>query len=326
MYKILAKYIKSIPLHGMKEKDITIHQTSINSEIEKKMTITFFDWVIFFGLSIIWGFSFFFIKKGLEVFPPVDVAAFRMVIAFLAFTPLLFMHRKKLFVRHDKLKLIPLLGLFGNLIPALLFCIAGTKIESALSGIMNSTTPLFALCIGSLFFGVMLTGKKLFGVGIGIIGTLMIVLSNQSISSINLYVLLPLMATISYGLNANLFKYYFQKSDPIVIALLQYFFVGVVCLAYLIYSGAISKIILEPALCWQSLKYLLLLGVFGTAMAQVYFNILTQRTSALFATMTTYVIPFVSIVIGLFIGEKVLPLQIIGLFIILIGIYIGSKN
>lgn len=300
--------------------------TPFETKTPKKTTITLFDWLVFLGLSIIWGFSFFFIKKGLEVFSPVDVAAFRMVIAFFTFIPFIIIRRNKLKIEPQKLKLIPFLGLFGNLIPALLFCTAGAKIESALSGIMNSTTPLFALCIGTIFFGIIMTQRKIIGVAVGIVGTLIIVLSNQKIETINWYILLPLLATISYGLNANLFKYYFQKEHPIHVALWQYFFVGLFCLAYLIYSGAIQKIIAEPLYCWHSLKYLLLLGIFGTAIAQVYFNILTQRTSALFATMTTYVIPFVSIMIGLFIGEKIMHLHILGLLIILLGIYIGSKD
>lgn len=289
-------------------------------------TITTYDWLVFFGLSIIWGFSFFFIKKGLEVFAPLEVAAFRMSIAFVTFIPLIINRRKKLKIAKEKWKWIPLLGLFGNLIPAILFCVAGAKIDSALSGIMNSTTPLFALSIGSLLFGVTLTQNKIIGVIVGFIGAIIIVLSKQSITHINPYILLPLFATISYGLNANLFKQYFQHENPIIIALLQYAFVGTIAILYLLYAGTFTKIIQQPLVCWHSLKYLLLLGVFGTAIAQVYFNILAQRTSALFATMTTYVIPMVSIMVGVFIGEKIMFLHLVGLAIILIGIYIGSRN
>lgn len=293
---------------------------------DKKFVITTYDWLIFFGLSIVWGFSFFFIKKGLEVFSPFEVAAFRMGIAFLALSPLIAANIRKLSIPKGKLIYVPVLGLFGNLIPAVMFCVAGTKIDSALSGIMNSTTPLFALSIGSMLFGVTLTKNKLFGVIIGFIGTVIIVLSKQSISHINPYILLPLIATICYGLNANIFKHYFQKENPIIIALFQYAFVALFSFSYLIYSGAFGKIAAQPLVCWQALKYLLLLGILGTAFAQVYFNILAQRTSALFATMTTYVIPIVSIMVGLLIGEKIMFLHILGLSVILLGIYIGSKN
>ncbi|HUM50419.1 MAG TPA: DMT family transporter [Chitinophagales bacterium] len=285
------------------------------------------DWINFFGLSIIWGFSFFFIKKGLEVFQPMQVAAFRMSIAFVALIPLIILNMKKLKIPVSKWKYIPLLGLFGNLIPAILFCKAETKLDSSLTGIMNSTTPLFALLIGSILFGVVLTKNKITGVIVGFIGALIIVLSKQkSISEINLFVLLPLIATISYGLNANIFKRFFQDENPIIIALLQYSFVAPFCIGYLYFTGAFHQIQLQPIESWNSLKYLLLLGIFGTGYALVFFNILIQRTSALFATMTTYIIPFVSIIVGLFDKEVIMPIQLFGLFVILIGVYIGSRD
>ncbi len=285
------------------------------------------DWLIFSGLSAVWGFSFFFIKKGLDVFEPLQVAAFRMSIAFIALAPLIVINYKKLRIPFSKWKYIPFLGLFGNMIPAILFCTAETKIDSGLTGIMNATTPLFALMIGSIFFGTTLTKNKITGVIVGFIGAIIIVLSKQkSASEINLYILLPLLATICYGINANIFKAFFQQENPIIIALLQYAFIAPLGFGYLYFSGAMHYTITEPQLAWHSLKYLLILGIFGTAYAQVFFNILTQRTSALFATMTTYLIPLVSIVVGLFDKEKILPIHFAGLLVILIGVYIGSRD
>ncbi|HMU98597.1 MAG TPA: EamA family transporter, partial [Chitinophagales bacterium] len=72
--------------------------------------------------------------------------------------------------------------------------------------------------------------------------------------------------------------------------------------------------------------YLMILGVCGTAIAQVYFNKLTQRTSALFATMTTFVIPIISVLIGVAIGEKIIGLHILGLLVIFSGIYSVIKG
>jgi len=265
------------------------------------------DWINFLGLSIIWGFSFFFIKKGLEVFEPLEVAAFRMTIAFFALLPFILYHFKKLKIDRKKWKYIPLLGLFGNLIPAVMFCTAETKIDSGLVGIMNATTPLFALFIGA----IMIILSKIEGI---------------DKNSINVFILLPLVATICYGINANLFKKFFQNENPLHIALLQYSAVAVITIPYLVFHHTIHKIQLAPAASWNSLKYLLILGVFGTGIAQVGFNILTQRVSALFATMTTFVIPIVSVIIAFFIGEKLLPIHLIGLGTILFGVYLGSRN
>lgn len=258
-----------------------------------------------------------------------QVAAFRMSIAFLALLPFIIYHFRRIRIPRYKWKYIPLLGIFGNLIPAVMFCTSETKIDSGLVGIMNSTTPLFVLFIGAMFFGVVLTKNKVIGVLVGFTGTVMIVLSKMdglSKGNINIFMLMPLVATVCYGLNANLFKRYFQDEDPLIIALLQYTAVALVTTPYLFFSGAITQVELHPGIAWDSIKYLLLLGILGTGFAQVGFNILTQRTSALFATMTTFAIPVVSILIGFYIGEKILAIHIAGLATILAGVYIGSRT
>lgn len=287
------------------------------------------DWLNFLALSVIWGFSFFFIKKGLEVFSPTQVAAFRMTIAFLALLPFIVYHVKRLRIPRHKWKYIPLLGLFGNLIPAVMFCTAETKIDSGIVGIMNATTPLFALFIGATFYRVPLTRNKIIGVLVGFAGTVMIVLSKMdglSRGNVNIYILMPLVATICYGINANLFKRYFQEEDPLIVALLQYSAVALVTIPFLFTSGAVELIRATPAPAWESLKYLLILGIFGTGFAQVGFNILTQRTSALFATMTTFIIPLVSVLIGFYIGEKIQAVHVAGLATILAGVYVGTRT
>jgi drug/metabolite transporter (DMT)-like permease len=287
------------------------------------------DWITFFSLSIIWGFSFFFIKKGLETFHPFQVAAFRMCFAFIAFIPFIILHRNKLKIEKKKIKYIPLLGLFGNMLPAICFCVAETKVDSAIVGIQNSTTPIFALTLGSLFFNVSLTKNKIIGVSLGFIGACLIILAetqgikNQAISY---HIFLPLMATICYGINANLFKQFFQQEHPLIIAMWQYGFVFLICFPYLMLSDTSFRIQANFNNALNSLFYLSILGIGGTAIAQVYFNKLTQNTSALFATMTTFVIPLVSVLIGLAIGENIQLMHILGLLIIFSGIYSVAKG
>lgn len=291
--------------------------------------ISAIDWITFFALSIIWGFSFFFIKKGLEAFHPLQVAAFRMCLAFLAFIPFIYIYRKQLKIEKHKIKYVPLLGLFGNMLPAICFCVAETKIDSAIVGIQNSTTPIFALFLGSFFFNVPLSKNKIIGVVLGFFGACVIILAEtRGIKSqaISYHIFLPLIATFCYGINANLFKHFFQKDHPLVIALWQYGFVFLICMPYLLLSDTLHILQTNTKIALNSLQYLAILGIGGTAIAQVYFNKLTQRTSALFATMTTFVIPIVSVLIGVVIGEKIIALHIIGLLIIFSGIYSVAKG
>ena len=47
-------------------------------------------WILYISLALIWGTSFILIKKGLEVFDPVQVGSIRIIITFLALLPLVF--------------------------------------------------------------------------------------------------------------------------------------------------------------------------------------------------------------------------------------------
>ena len=106
-------------------------------------------WVILLVLALVWGSSFILMKRGLfhdgkPVLDPWQMASARLAIAWLALSPLLFIHAPLL-----RKHWLPLLGtgVLGNGLPAFLFAAAQTHIDSALSGMLNSLTPLFTLLV-----------------------------------------------------------------------------------------------------------------------------------------------------------------------------------
>jgi drug/metabolite transporter (DMT)-like permease len=68
------------------------------------------------------------------------------------------------------------------------------------------------------------------------------------------------------------------------------------------------------------------LGIFGTAVATILFYMLMKRAGPLFSSTVTYGIPFVAIGWGLLAGETIGQMEIIGLIIILSGVYITNTN
>ena len=107
-------------------------------------------WIYLVALSLIWGSSFILMKRGLVFYPPQQVAAIRLTVAFMASFPFAIRGYKSIRRQDWKFMLIP--GVVGSGIPALLFAIAQTKINSSLAGMLNSLTPLFTLIVGALFF------------------------------------------------------------------------------------------------------------------------------------------------------------------------------
>ena len=86
-------------------------------------------------LSIIWGSSFILMKKALIAFDPYELACMRISISAFAFTPFLVAYWKE--IPWEKWYLFLAVGLTGTGIPAFMYFIAQTKINSAISGLLN---------------------------------------------------------------------------------------------------------------------------------------------------------------------------------------------
>jgi len=76
----------------------------------------------------------------------------------------------------------------------------------------------------------------------------------------------------------------------------------------------------------HSMIFIAVLGVIGTGIANVLFYKLIQMSSPVFATSVTYLIPVVAFFWGLLDNEMLTPIQFLGAFIILIGVYLSSKK
>ena len=101
-----------------------------------------------------------------------------------------------------------LTSLFGTFIPAYLFAIAQTKVSSSICSILNSLTPLNTLIIGAIVFGLNFRRNQIFGIIIGLIGTVVLIFNGraQGVSEDNSYFVFVLIATVCYATNVNLIK------------------------------------------------------------------------------------------------------------------------
>lgn len=281
------------------------------------------NWSLLLGLGIIWGFSFKLMDIGLKVFDAYQVGALRISLAFIAMLPIILV--KGLKVPKKKVPLVILSSLLGSGIPPFLFTMAQTVISSSVSGILNSLTPLFALVFGVLLFNIKLKIHQLIGILIGMAGTIIVILytSNEgAVFSIG-YSLLVVLATVFYGLNANIIKSKLQDIKPIQVTMLTFTFLGPIALTY-VFSTDFLAIMQTNATAWNSFYAICILGSIGTSYALIFFVYLAHRTSAVFASMVTYIIPAVAMIIGFFTGEKIGMLHIVGLICILLGVYFSS--
>lgn len=282
------------------------------------------NWLLFILLSFVWGSSFILMKMSNQEMNGVQIGAVRIFSAGLFFLPLAVFHFKK--IPANRILLVALSGVLGNLLPAFLFAIAIEKIDSSLEGILNSLTPLFVIVLGIVFFKMPVARPKLLGVLIGFAGLVILSLSKGSIRLDNIgYALLIVFATICYGLNVNLVSRYLKGINPLHMATVSLTIMGMIAGLVLLTQG-VAQSAIESSDFRTAMFYAALLGVVGSAVATLLFYILIKKAGPLFASLVTYGIPVVAIFWGFLAHENITWLQLTGLAVILSGVFLANKN
>lgn len=275
-------------------------------------------------LAFIWGTSFILMKKGLQSYTHTQVAAFRIFLSFVFLLPLIIKHIRK--INKSNLKSFLIVGFIGTAIPAFMFTKAQTQIDSALAGILNSTTPLFALIIGMSIYKTKPKWYNILGVIIGFIGAAGLMFKGEKgiFDSINWYVIFILIATTCYGINVNEVKTFLSHFGGVTITALGFLVIGPwagIYLAFQDYSFALST----PDYL-LNFFYVALLALFGSVLALIAFNYLINYTTALVAASVTYIIPIFAIFWGILDGETIPIFQFAWMGLILAGVYMVNKK
>lgn len=281
-------------------------------------------------LSVIWGSSFILMKRGLLVFSSTDVAALRVVISGTVLLP--FAIRAWSSLDKRLLRYLVLCGALGNGIPAVLFTTAQRHLNSSTTALLNSLTPLFTLLIGVFAFNLVVRRAQVIGVCLGFLGAVALVLAARnevSAGESSWYALLPVIATICYGLNGNILSRYLKGVPPMTVNSVAIVSVSLFFLPYLFWSGFFTQTLsaaqAQPnfTLAFASI---IALSVLGTALSNALFTHLIQISSPVFSSSVTYLIPIVAMIWGVMDGEHLTALHGIGISIILLGIYLVNKR
>ena len=269
-------------------------------------------------------------KKGLVVFSALELGAARVSVAALLLLP--FGVREIGRVARGRLKWLALSGTVGTLLPAFLFAYAETRLASGLAGVLNGLTAVFALLMGALFFGQRLTGLRVLGIALGLAGTVVLIGLGGSASSAPAggaggpgsawYGGYIVLATLGYGLSVNVIKHRLNGLTPVAVTSLLLLIIGGPALAYLLLgTGFVHKLATVPG-AWAAFGYIALLATMSTAVATLLFNMLIQRSTTLFASSSTYLIPLVALGLGALDGEAFNGWHAAGMGVILAGVAI----
>ena len=160
------------------------------------------------------------------------------------------------------------------------------------------------------------------GLVLGFLGTALIALPSLGEGrSEAIGVFLILFAMVCYGIALNLAVPLQQKYGSLPI----FWRAQMVAIAITVPFGITglddSQFELIPVLA------ILALGVFGTALAYLLMGGLAGRVGATRASISTYLIPVVAILLGVVVlAEEVHPLSLIGSALVLVGAWMGSRR
>ena len=287
------------------------------------MSLSLRKWGTLVILSLIWGSSYILIKKGLTGLTPIQLGSLRVIVTTIIMTPIGYQQIKH--IPRQKMKWVALSAFVGSFFPAYLFAFAETEISSSITAVMVSLTPLFTLLISVFVFGEELLKKQVFGVLIGFTGIIVLINNELFSSSFNiLYIMFIVLAAFCYAVNANVLKYKLSNIPALGIVFMSFlFFNAFIMLCFSDFSFSVFTSVL---LIIESIIYIVILAVFGTAIAKVLYIKLLAISTPVFSVSTTYLMPVVAIFWGLLDGEEFKLTQFIGTAIILLGVYLVTKK
>ncbi len=285
-----------------------------------------FSWFILILLACVWGSSFILMKRGLDAFSSDEVAALRIGIAFLFLTPL--------YVKHYKIDLkkyfkgLFIMGVFGNLIPAFLFTKAETQISSSLAGMLNALTPIFTVLVAFVWLKTKPSGVKISGIIVGFIAACCLMLFDKTDDTFQnvIYSLLIFAATFFYGVSLNAIKKYLSDLNSVAATLWAFSITGPIALIYLFSCTDFTIHLSQHPLALQSLGYISILAIVGTALSVILYNVLIKKAGVLFASSCTYLIPIVAVLWGVFDGEYINFAQILSIIAIILSVYLINRK
>jgi len=283
-------------------------------------------WIFLVILSIIWGSSFILIKKGLIGLTAYQLGSLRIVFTAIFLFIIGFKSLKK--IKKEHYKAVVISSFLGTFIPVYMFALAETQIDSSIVSILNSLTPLNTLIFGFFFFNMTFRKNQVIGIVIGLVGTLLLIVSGANLNPDQNYwfSVFVLIASVCYAFNVNIIKIYLQDLSAMSIAVGNFAVITIPAVVVLLCTGFFKTEVVTSELVQTSMLYIVLLAIFGTGIAKVMFNKLVQISNPIFSSSVTYTIPIVALFWGVLDEEKLNFTQILATLVILLGVFLANRK
>jgi drug/metabolite transporter (DMT)-like permease len=286
--------------------------------------LTLKNWFKFFGLSLIWGTSFFWIKIGLQEVDPITLVFFRVSFATLGLVVFFLITRKKYPLKFWWLYLF--LGFFNVAFPFILITWSETHISSGMASVMNSTQPLATALFASIFIAEeRLTPQRVLGLIVGFGGVLMLMSDRLSggLSGQLLGILAMTAAVLSYGGSSVFARLNNKGVSPESQALGQMSF-GLIFLIPAMLKFESPFVLPKLPISYVAFAWL---GLLGSFIASILWYKLLNDIGPSRVSMTTYLLPLIGLTLGAVVLHETVGWRLLaGGVLIILGIIIVNKK
>jgi len=117
-----------------------------------------------------------------------------------------------------------------------------------------------------------------------------------------------------------------QDVSALAIAAGNFATVIIPAILVLVFTGFFTREVLTNSELKMAMVYIVILSIFGTALAKVMFNKMVQMSTPVFASSVTYLIPIVALAWGILDGESFGLYQGFGAVLILLGVYLSNRR
>jgi len=283
-------------------------------------------------VMIIWATFYPVIKYMVTDIDPLILSFYRYLFGFIALSPFSLSELKKQEKKPKSIEIITMatLGFIGiTLFSVGLFY--GIKLSTAVNGsLLANTQPIFTAILGTFLISEVLSRRKLYGVLMGIAGMVLVV-TNGNFTSFALGGtavrgnLLLIAASAALSLYSILIKKYVSKFGSLVPTWISMTSGTLLLLIINVIRGQnLLQIMFLPI---QSTVMILYLGIIGTSLTYLVFNMALNIMSVTVATSYKLLIPVFGLIFAfLFLGEQPGTATLMGILIVVSSVFIIQKE
>ncbi len=283
------------------------------------------DVLLLILLGAIWGSAFFNIKIATYTYDPITLVFVRVFFALVALGLYCAYRNVKILAFSKDWKIYALVGLTNITIPFLLIAYGTNVVDSYLSAILMSTTPLSGTLLAHFFTkNEKLNFFKSVGVIIGFLGILFLFFDKLVITETNVfYAIVILCGSTFYVIGGILTLKFLKNKGNENVSTSTILWSLIFLLPFCLYQEPWET--LYPSM--ESTIALIYLGVFPTGVAWLLrFHILT-KVGMVFQTQVAYLIPIFGVIFGYIIMDEQITWKVLASLIIIIsGIYFVKRG